>query len=67
MLHNKLRVQRRAVLSSRGEWPWSMNRIDKQMVAWEWLNDTPNSVHVLPCKDGNSVRTVPPLTNIETA
>ena len=36
------RVQRRAVLCSRGEWHWSMNRNEKQTVAWEWLNSAPS-------------------------
>ena len=30
------------VLCSRGEWPWSMNRNEKQTVAWEWLDSTPS-------------------------
>ena len=30
------------VLCSWGEWHWSMNRNDKQKVAWEWLDNTPS-------------------------
>ena len=39
------RVQRRAVLCTRGEWHWSMNRKEKQTIAWEWLDSAP-SVYV---------------------
>jgi hypothetical protein len=31
-----------AVLCTRGEWPWSMNRNDQQTVAWEWLVSAPS-------------------------
>jgi len=68
MLHNKPRVQRRAVLCSRGEWRWSTTRNEKQTVAWEWLNGAPSvCVRFILARFGISIKNRPPLTMYETA